>query len=134
MEDPVFRNKEGMTLLEVMIALVLLMIISLALVKMSLLAMDTNVQNEMRDAAVSVAEQRMNELRNTPFTDPLMLATPGTVESAITATVRSVPQSFTPTRAITDINSTTKQVALYVSWVYHGMTYTHSITTVLRSQ
>ena len=67
MVQTVFHDKRGMTLIEVMIAVFLLTIVSLALVQSALLVMNTNVINELRDEAVSVTEQRMNQIRNTPF-------------------------------------------------------------------
>jgi prepilin-type N-terminal cleavage/methylation domain-containing protein len=57
-------NKKGLTLVEVMIALVVLLIVSLALMQTALVSIDANMNNSMRDEAVSVAEMRMNEARN----------------------------------------------------------------------
>ncbi len=63
---PVLYNKRGMTLIEVMIALMILMVVSMALLQTALLGMKENLRNAIRDEAVNVAEQRMNELRSTP--------------------------------------------------------------------
>ena len=52
MARPVFRDNRGMTLIEVLIAFVLVTITAAALMKTTLLAMNTNVINEMRDEAV----------------------------------------------------------------------------------
>ncbi len=53
-----------------MIALVILMVVSLALMQTALLGIRENLRNAMRDEAVNIADQRMNELRNTDFNSP----------------------------------------------------------------
>ena len=130
MERAVCRDNRGMTLIEILISLTLLAIVSLALIQSSLLAINTNVKNEMRDEAVSVAEQRLNELRNTPFASLDTLP----AEAAITRNIRSVSCTYTPTRVITPISSVTKQITLTIEWKYKGVSYTHSTSTVVRSQ
>lgn len=48
-------NKEGMTLVEVLIAMVVLLLVSLALMQTALVSIDANMRNVLRDEAVSVA-------------------------------------------------------------------------------
>ena len=67
-------NKKGMTLIEVMIALVILLLVSLALMQTVTLGINSNVRNLLRDEAVKVADTRMIELMNTPFDDGLLAA------------------------------------------------------------
>lgn len=131
------RDNRGMTLIEILIALTILTIVSVALLQSALLAMSTNVQNELRDEAVRVVEQRMNELRNRPFTASDMLATSPSfiTEPAVTRNIRAVARSYTIKREISDIvynNITSKQVTLTVTWSYKNQQYQHSVSTVLR--
>ena len=137
MEQAVRRDNRGMTLIEVLISLMLLAIVSLALIQSALLAINTNVRNELRDEAVSVAEQRLNELRNTPFTGADLADTTSTgpvTETDITRKIRSVSCNYTPKREVKLINSNTKQITLTVAWTYKGVSYNHSTSTVVRSQ
>src|SRR4030042_2427648 len=60
-------NKKGLTLVEVMIALLVLLVVSLALMQTALVSIDANMTNILRDEAVSIAEMRMNQARNIPF-------------------------------------------------------------------
>ncbi len=131
-----FHDNRGMTLIEVMIALMLLAITSLALIQSALVAMNINVTNELRDEAVSVAEQRMNELRNTPFTAADMLVTPPTgVDENITRSIRSNPTfSFTINRMISQVNTDNRQVSLTVIWNYKDRQYRHGVSTVMRQK
>jgi prepilin-type N-terminal cleavage/methylation domain-containing protein len=135
MERTVIRDNRGMTLIEVLIAFVLVTITAAALMKTTLLAMNTNVINEMRDEGVNVAEQRMNDLRSMPFANPLMTATAGLVpDGTITREIRGITCTYTLQRQISDINASSKQVSVTVSWSYRSQQYKHSIATVLRQQ
>jgi len=132
MARPVFRDNRGMTLIEVLIAFALVTITAAALMKTTLLAMNVNVINEMRDEAVNVAEQRMNDLRSTPFANPLMTATALVSDGTITRDIRGITCTYTLQRQISDINANSKEVSVKVTWPYRSQQYQHSIATVLR--
>jgi type II secretory pathway pseudopilin PulG len=129
-----------MTIIETMISIVILMVVSLALMKTSLLGMKTNVQNALRDEAVNIVEMRIDQLRNLPF--PVapaindLTATVDAVEAPVTRTLRAFTTTYTPTRTIADLDlsADSKQITMSVSWVYSGQTFTHAVTTILRKQ
>jgi prepilin-type N-terminal cleavage/methylation domain-containing protein len=127
-------NNKGMTLIEMLIALTLLLITSLAMMQTSLLAIQTNLVNSLRDEAVNVAELRMNELRNLQFDSLTFTGATGVVEAPITRNIRAASFSFGLRRTVADINLDTKQVTVTVTWSYKSVPYTHSITTILRAQ
>jgi type IV pilus assembly protein PilV len=130
------NNKRGMTLIEVMIALLLLALVSLALMQTAFLGIRENLRNALRDEAVNIAEQRMNELRNTDYNSTdLSLATNQT-ETAISRTFRAASVTFTPKRDVTQIGTdmTTKQITITVSWDFAGRSYAHQVTTIMRQQ
>ncbi len=129
MDQTVLTNKKGMTLVEVMFALVILLIASLALMKTALLGISMNVQNALRDEAVNVAEQRMNEVKSQPF-DTIATG----AEPAVSRDFRGFTVTYTPTRTVADINVNSKQISISVAWSYRGQAYSHSITTILRKQ
>ena len=77
----------------------------------------------------SVAEQQMNDLRNTPFVSLV----PGVVtEPTITRNIRGITCSYSPQVTVTPINDNSKQVSLTISWSYRSQQYQHSIATILR--
>jgi type IV pilus assembly protein PilV len=133
MELIALHNKKGMTLIEIMIALLILMVVSMALMQTALLGMRENLRNAIRDEAVNLAEQKINELRSTPTAS---IAFGTLVDTPVSRTFRATTMSFTPTRNVTQIGSdpSTKQVTMAISWVYSGKTYTHSVTTIMRQQ
>jgi type IV pilus assembly protein PilV len=130
MERIVLLNKKGLTLVEVMIALVVLLIVSLALMQTALVSIDANMTNVLRDEAVNIAEMRMNEARNTHFD---ILVSDG-ADVPITRNIRSVTGGFLYTTRMTvaNLNADNRQVDITVGWTWKGQNYTHRITTIVR--
>ena len=62
------RGDRGVTLVEVLIAMTILLIVFMGLIQASVLAIGANMRNEIRDEVVSVASQELTRLRNLPFT------------------------------------------------------------------
>lgn len=138
MDQFALLNKKGFTLVEVMIALVVLLLVSLALMQTALVGIDSNMRNVLRDEAVGIAEMRMNEARNQPF-DSLAA---GTTSGTVSRNLRNITNfSYTVTRTVTDLpptNPDNKQINITVIWewkentVANGNPFTHSITTLVR--
>ncbi len=130
------RNDRGVSLVELLISMVLLAIVSVALIQSAIVAMNTNVMNELRDEAVRVAEARMNDLRNTPFaaSDMQVTSPSGVTESPLARTVRGVTCQFTINRKISQVDSNNRQVTVTVTWNYRNVPYQHGVSTILRTQ
>lgn len=136
-EQTVLLNRRGVSLTEMMIALVVLLLVFLALMQTALLSIDANMTNAMRDEAVNVAEIRMTEARNAAF-DSLA---PGTVTATVTRNIRNIPAfPYTVTRTIAGVGPDNRQVTIAVTWDWkentlaNGNPYTHTITSILRRQ
>src|SRR4030042_2438093 len=138
-------NKKGLTLVEVMIALVVLLLVSLALMQTALVSIDANMTNVLRDEAVDIAEMRMNEARNLPFTATVdnLTSDIGSLSGAdcptafsatgvpIQRNLRNIKNfDFCTNRVVTPLGTDTKQVTITVGWRWNGADYTHSITTI----
>jgi type IV pilus assembly protein PilV len=133
-------NKSGSTLIEVLVAMGILAIVAVALMQSSILVLQTSVQNEMRDEAVRLAEQRMNELRSGPGgfdgADPSsgnldLLAGPVTYP-VIERQIRNARVPFTVSKNVVDLDINTKQVTVTVAWKFRGRQYDHSILSIVR--
>jgi len=130
-EETVLLNKKGMTLIEVMFAIIILLISSLALMQTALLGISMNVQNALRDEAVNVADMEMNFLRSQLFDN---------IDSAATTTVasrnfRGFTVDYIITPAVQNIMASSqqsKQISVKVEWNYRNKDYNHEITTLLR--
>lgn len=61
------RN-EGMTLVEVLVALVILLLVTLAVLQTALVSIESNTNAALREEAIRIAEQRMNDARSLVYT------------------------------------------------------------------
>ena len=152
-----YPNSKGVTLVEVMISLVILLLVSLALMQTALVSIDANMNNVLRDEAVSIAEQRMNEARSLPFdfpsdpSNPLKslvdddathatLPTPNdcpatfTVGTLIKRNFRNIiGKDFCTNRDVTTLGTgDARRVDIRVIWKWKGEDFSHSISTVIR--
>jgi type IV pilus assembly protein PilV len=133
MAHSVELNSKGMSLLEVMIATVFLMVVSLALVQTSLLGFQENLRNSLREEAVRIADQKIGDLRARTYTqtfvDPLLNS--GVTTTTMTRNLRSFQKDFSITTTITDLSTDNKQITVDVGWTYKGPTFSHSTTVIL---
>lgn len=133
MAQSVKLDNKGMTFLEVMIATVFLMIVSLALVQTSLLGFQENLRNSLREEAVRIADQKIGELRARTYTqtfiDPLLNA--GATTATVARNLRSFQKNYSVTTTITDLSTDNKQITAKVDWTYKGSTFSHSTTVIL---
>lgn len=143
-----FTNKKGLTLVEVLIAMVVLLLVFLALMQTALVSINANMTNVLRDEAVGIAEMRMSEYRNASFDS--LTDTNGASNSlgsfvsdppVVQRNVRNISNfTFTVTKRIDDISTDNKQIDIKVSWDWKENTaannspYTHTISTLLRRQ
>ena len=139
-------NNKGMGLIEVLIALTVFLLVSLALMQTTLVSIDANMGNVMRDEATRIAEERLSELRDLYTSnpvDPNIVATyvpPGAPVSVpdetITRNFRVFTVPFVRQRSIGDIASSSsslayKQISVLVTWTWKGQSYSHSASTLM---
>ncbi len=136
-------NNKGATLVEIMIAFVIMLFVMLALMQTAMLSMESNMTNSLRDEAVSVAEMRMNETRNLTYANILSDTTslsgadcPGGFSSSgllVEKNIRSVVGfDFCTNRTVTTLSTDSKQITISVGWKWKGQNYTHSASTIMR--
>lgn len=117
----------GMSLVEVMIAMVILLFVALALMQTVTVAIDANMKNALMDEGVKVAGENMSRMRNIAVAN----LPSGTTPTTDTRTVRNLSlvysiSTFVNTSGnLTIINTT-------VSWPWKGQTYTQTMSTVRR--
>lgn len=131
MRRTVLQNNKGLTLVEVLIAMLVLLFASIAMMQTALVSIDANMINVLRDEAIRIAEEQMNETRNTNF-DALVK---GTTTVPVTRDLRKITAfSYTVTRTIADLNPDNKRIDITVTWTWKGNPYTHEIISILRRQ
>ena len=150
--EVVSLNKKGFTLVEVMIALVVVLVVFLALMQTALVGIESNMRNILRDEAVSIAEMRVNEIRNTPFVSVVSDAgslsscdCPGGFSSMGTCIQRDLKNislfNFCTNMTCQEMggdgdcatdDADNKQVNITIGWKWKGENYTHNITTIMK--
>lgn len=122
-------NNKGFTLLEALIAILLLAILTLWNMQAMLTAYGFTSRNQIRDEAVLVVGEELTDYRNKPFST-LAAGTIGPTN--IQRQIRNYDQSFTVN---TDIVNQEAGIAYSVkvtaSWVHKGNAYTYSATTIV---
>ena len=131
------KDSNGFTLIEVMVAILILMVGMLGLLQAINLATEVNIRNQVRDEAVSVGERVMNEMRGMGFdnipvaappTDPYIFAT-----YQLPSKLRGASRSYDITRqskVLSTVGGTehvTKELTVIVAWSYKGVGYQNRV-------
>lgn len=125
-------SRKGFTLIEVLVALVILSVAMLGVLDAMAIAMQQNVELYCRDEAVRIAEQDMNQVRNTKFDDL------GNSDYSVTRTYKQFQKTFNVKRTLTkyteDVSLGTVRsysVQVQVSYTINGRDRTHNATSIV---
>jgi len=122
------QNNAGFTLVEVMIALLVLLFVTLAMMQTALVSIDSNMKNVLRDEAVRIAEQTMNDARSQGYDNlPSGLQT-------VNRKFRALDVTYTITRTVTQLGTADKQFDVEVDWTWKNDSYKQNISTLMRQQ
>ncbi|MHC4434101.1 MAG: prepilin-type N-terminal cleavage/methylation domain-containing protein [Planctomycetota bacterium] len=123
------RDNKGFTLVEIMVSLVVLLVVFLGMMQTVLVGIDSNMVNLLRAEAVTIAEQQMNQARDTGF--PLLATTPASI---VARDFRRIPGfQYTTTQTVTILDGNNKQVTILVTWPWKTQVYNHTIQTIVRN-
>jgi len=146
MQRTVLRNKKGLTLVEVMIALLVFLLVSLAMMQTALMSIEANTTNLLRDEAISVADLMMSQARTFAATsegfDDARLECSSENKLDIKRPVRNIGGGvpFSTTMNIPPcLDGDTKQINIVVEWYWpspsikdNANKHTHTITSIVR--
>lgn len=123
------KRQEGFTLIETAVSMVVMMIVGLGAASLFVFALGTNTSARDRELSMAVAQQQMERLRNTRFTNlDLTLAATGGANKTVTSADRSY--SVVTTIANTTAGNTTqKTITVYVTPI---TTNSNGLTAVQR--
>ena len=118
-------TKKGFTLVEVMIALVVLLIVFMGLIQASLVSIDQNVRNEVRDEAVRIAAEYMTRTRATAFSpgnatapDPPPILDTYIAFDVINRNFRNMFVTYTVERSVQNLDAENQRIGIRVTWTY----------------
>jgi type IV pilus assembly protein PilV len=108
------RQSEGFTLIEVMIALVILAVGLLALMTLQIVSIRANAFSSEMTYAGMLAQSRLERIRNTPYDN----VNPGTVTDTVDATTSTKGMAYTVQTTVDDNTPATdmKTITLRIDW------------------
>jgi len=111
-----------------MIALVISLVIFMGLMQTSLVGINSNMRNVLREEAVSIAEVDMSAAKNTAFPPPSVPTTP------VLRNFRNINNfQYTTNRAVTLLGGCNRQVNVTVTWAWKGQNFNHTTSTIVRN-
>lgn len=120
------KNEKGFTLVEVLVALLVLTVGMLAIFEGLVMYMTMNLNNLCRDEAVKIAEEKINYLRS-------IGSSPGSGSEIIRRRIRDFNRNFLVNWDSNAISKTSYTIRVSVSWNISGKEYTHSALSILTS-
>ena len=153
----VSKNSKGFTIVEMLVAMVIILVLLLSLVQAALLSMDSNMRNLLRDEGVRIAEQRMNGtivdkgnniyqgLRDMPFDHLLSEAKPNWTctdkDKPVVRSLRNMAKEYSVCWRIRTLSSEVLNLEVAVGWDHRnevpalsptGREYQHTISSIVR--
>ena len=123
-------NRAAFTLLEVLVAMVILMVGLLGMLKAINVSIVTNVRNEMRTQAASIAEDQLARKKSLPFDNITTTNnTPRNLDVPIA--MRSAVLKYRVTYFVDNISSDSKRINIGVRWSYKGNNYEHVLSSIV---
>lgn len=119
------RNETGFSLVEVMVAIVIVMVGLLGLVQMTGVAATHNIKNQLRDEAVLLGEEEMAKLFSLP--ESQIVAFP--FQTFTTASrLRGTTKKYTITRRATKVTASSSYLfVINVGWTYKDTPGSHEV-------
>ena len=124
-------NRRGFTLIEVLISIIILMVGLLGMFQTVNLALDKNLENQLRQKGIAVAEQQLNNLKGRSFSNIT-----GNTSSSVSVASGSTFKNISIQRQIIDLatsDSKTKRISIRVWWDYRGRQYEHQTVSGIGS-
>jgi type IV pilus assembly protein PilV len=124
------RNKNGFTLIEVMVSIIILMVGLLGLLQAINVATEHNIKNSIRTEAVQVGENKIVELKLKPYDNISALYQNVLVPSRI----RGVTKNFNVSRSSSEFHAgsaeVSKELIVRVGWIYKNISSNHEVHTI----
>lgn len=131
------QGRKGVTLVEVLISMTVLLIVFMGLVQSSLLSIDVNLRNELRDEAVSVGAEYATRIRSAGYSS-IVITGAWTTSPIFTPWVsvarqfRNLNVNYAIERCGRTLDADNSQVGVRVRWQYRWGTYSHIVYYTMR--
>ncbi len=129
-------GQAGVSLVELMVAVVILLFVSLAMMQTALMSIESNVRNDLRAEGTRIAERSTVELRNLTAEERGEIANSGASQTGIiNSMIRSREVSFNIENTLTlRPNTDFVSVQVFVEWEWKSAFYNTSIETLMEAE
>lgn len=124
------NNRFGFTLLEILVALVILMIGMMALLSAATNAISLNLDNILRDEAVQIADARMREVKGNKAATFSLPFQNLSVTSARRSKLRSKSTPYTVSLSSSSTGGNSNLLRVLVSWNFKDKAKQHELSTL----
>jgi len=133
------KESEGFSLIEVLLAMLLVTLVMLALLEAVTLYVQSNMANILRDEAVRITQDALYDARSKAFTSTPQGTTTTTVNRSLRSS--STKWAFNVQLVVTnvppgadDLTADHKALAVTTTWTFLGKTYTHQANGMMPRQ
>ena len=124
-----YSDKHGFTLLELLVAVVILMVGLLGLLQTINVALQYSLKSQMDYIGAMVADQQMAQEMTKPFAN--VSATGNSHQSVVQRQINLATINYTVNKTGTAVSANTTGVTIQVNWNYRGNAYNHSIYSMV---
>ncbi len=121
------KSNKGFSLLELMVALVIIGISIVSLMQLSVAVLNNNLRNDIRNAAIEILSNHVYDLVSEPF-DKISVGIDNFTRTRI---IRSFWEKYNIFDNVTKPMNNFVIIDSKVKWKFKGKTYTYEITTVV---
>lgn len=123
----VISNNQGFTLVEFLVAMVIMMVGILGLLQTVNYSIHHNMNNQLRYEATLLADEMMNQEKAKPFE---LISTTTRVYPVNQRVVNGGFRNYSVVKTGSNVTTQTTRVELDVSWNYKGSRYVHTISSL----
>jgi prepilin-type N-terminal cleavage/methylation domain-containing protein len=122
------KNRLGFTLVEVMVAILILFVSMMAILYALSMSVEHNLNNIMFDEAVKISDRTMNELRAAAF------GSLATGNNTVARRFRGFSITFNVNWTVQNLSANSRAIQVIVGWTWKGRNHRHSATSIVSSQ
>jgi len=123
----VFLNKRGFTLIELLVSLVILMVLMMGILESVCVALQHNMENQLRNEGVRVAGVEMAREMARGYAN----VSTSTSAKVLHVQVMGALKNYSVARSCDATMPNTKSVNMTISWRYKNRRYTHTVSSAI---